>query len=71
MTQIITIAYRVPVVAAVVLGLRFGVRVTVALYAFEQAPALLEGEDGEDPAPTPCGCPASRPRHTGLSAGPM
>jgi amino acid transporter len=35
LTQIITIAYGVLVVAPVVLGLRFGVRVTVALYAFE------------------------------------
>ena len=34
-TQIITIVYGVLVVAPVVLGLRFGVRVTVALYAFE------------------------------------
>src|SRR6185437_6269226 len=34
-TQIITILYGVLVVAPVVLGLRFGVRVTVALYAFE------------------------------------
>jgi amino acid transporter len=34
-TQIITIAYGAGVVAPVVLGLRFGVRVTVALYAFE------------------------------------
>jgi amino acid transporter len=35
LTQIITIAYGVLVVAPVVLGLRFGVRVTVLLYAFE------------------------------------
>ncbi len=35
LTQIITIAYGVLVVAPVVLGLRFGVRVTVVLYAFE------------------------------------
>src|SRR5581483_7272128 len=34
-TQLITIVYGVLVVAPVVLGLRFGVRVTVALYAFE------------------------------------
>lgn len=34
-TQIITIVYGVLVVAPVVLGLRFGVRVTVLLYAFE------------------------------------
>jgi len=35
LTQIITILYGVLVVAPVVLGLRFGVRVTVVLYAFE------------------------------------
>jgi hypothetical protein len=35
LTQIITIAYDALVVAPVVLGLRFGVRVTVAQYAFE------------------------------------
>jgi hypothetical protein len=35
LTQMITIAYGVLVVAPVILGLRFGVRVTVALYAFE------------------------------------
>lgn len=35
LTQLITIGYGVLVVAPVVLGLRFGVRVTVALYAFE------------------------------------
>jgi amino acid transporter len=35
LTQIITIAHGVLVVAPVVLGLRFGVRVTVLLYAFE------------------------------------
>jgi amino acid transporter len=34
-TQIITIIYGALVVAPVVVGLRFGVRVTVALYAFE------------------------------------
>jgi amino acid transporter len=34
-TQIVTIAYGVLVVAPVVLGLKFGVRVTVVLYAFE------------------------------------
>jgi amino acid transporter len=34
-TQIITIVYGLLVVAPVVIGLRFGVRVTVALYAFE------------------------------------
>lgn len=34
-TQIITIAYGALVVAPVVFGLKFGVRVTVALYAFE------------------------------------
>ena len=35
LTQIVTIAYGVLVVAPVVLGLKFGIRVTVALYAFE------------------------------------
>jgi amino acid transporter len=35
LTQIVTIAYGVLVVAPVVIGLKFGVRVTVALYAFE------------------------------------
>ena len=35
LTQIITILYGVLVVAPVVVGLRFGVRVTVVLYAFE------------------------------------
>jgi amino acid transporter len=35
LTQIITIVYGALVVAPVVLGLRFGVRVTVVLYAFE------------------------------------
>ena len=35
LTQIITIVYGVLVVAPVVVGLRFGVRVTVVLYAFE------------------------------------
>lgn len=35
LTQIVTIAYGVLVVAPVVVGLKFGVRVTVALYAFE------------------------------------
>jgi amino acid transporter len=35
LTQIVTIAYGVLVVAPVVVGLRFGVRVTVVLYAFE------------------------------------
>jgi amino acid transporter len=35
LTQIVTIAYGALVVAPVVVGLRFGVRVTVALYAFE------------------------------------
>ena len=34
-TQIVTIVYGALVVAAVVVGLRFGVRVTVALYVFE------------------------------------
>ena len=34
-TQIVTILYGVLVVAPVVVGLKFGVRVTVALYAFE------------------------------------
>jgi amino acid transporter len=34
-TQLITIVYGLLVVAPVVLGLRFGVRVTIALYAFE------------------------------------
>ncbi len=34
-TQIVTIAYGVLVVAPVVVGLKFGVRVTVALYVFE------------------------------------
>src|ERR1022692_3278593 len=34
-TQIITILYGVLVVAPVVVGLKFGVRVTVALYVFE------------------------------------
>jgi amino acid transporter len=34
-TQIVTIVYGLLVVAPVVLGLRFGVRVTVVLYAFE------------------------------------
>src|ERR1700730_3190346 len=34
-TQIITIGYGVLVVAPVIVGLRFGVRVTVVLYAFE------------------------------------
>jgi amino acid transporter len=34
-TQIITILYGVLVVAPVVVGLKFGVRITVALYAFE------------------------------------
>jgi amino acid transporter len=34
-TQITTIVYGVLVVAPVVIGLRFGVRITVALYAFE------------------------------------
>jgi amino acid transporter len=34
-TQLVTIAYGVLVVAPVVVGLRFGVRVTVALYVFE------------------------------------
>ena len=36
-TQIVTIAYGVLVVAPVVVGLKFGVRVTVALYVFEVA----------------------------------
>src|SRR3989440_6322770 len=35
LTQIVTIAYGVLVVAPVVVGLKFGVRVTAALYAFE------------------------------------
>ncbi|HEY2270431.1 MAG TPA: APC family permease, partial [Streptosporangiaceae bacterium] len=35
LTQLVTIAYGVLVVAPVVVGLRFGVRVTVVLYAFE------------------------------------
>src|SRR5246127_2815935 len=35
LTQIVTIAYGVLVVAPVVIGLKFGVRVSVALYAFE------------------------------------
>jgi len=35
LTQLITIVYGVLVVAPVVVGLRFGVRVTVVLYAFE------------------------------------
>ena len=35
LTQIVTIAYGVLVVAPVVLGLKFGIRVTIALYAFE------------------------------------
>src|SRR5260221_10513347 len=34
-TQIVTIAYGVLVVAPVVVGLKFGVRITVALYVFE------------------------------------
>jgi amino acid transporter len=34
-TQVITILYGVLVVAPVVVGLKFGVRVTVALYVFE------------------------------------
>src|SRR5229473_2004493 len=34
-TQIVTILYGVLVVAPVIVGLKFGVRVTVALYAFE------------------------------------
>jgi amino acid transporter len=36
-TQLVTIAYGVLVVAPVVIGLKFGVRVTVALYVFEVA----------------------------------
>jgi len=40
-TQIITILYGVLVVAPVIVGLKFGVRVTVALYAFEVALLLV------------------------------
>lgn len=40
-TQIVTILYGVLVLAPVVVGLRFGVRVTVALYVFEVALLLL------------------------------
>jgi amino acid transporter len=41
LTQLVTIAYGVLVVAPVVVGLRFGVRVTVVLYAFEVILLLL------------------------------
>ena len=40
-TQIITILYGVLVVAPVIVGLKFGVRVTVALYVFEVALLLV------------------------------
>ena len=50
LTQIITIAFGVLVVAPVVLGLRFAVRVTVALYAFEVV-LLAAGDERHDPRP--------------------
>ena len=61
LTQIITIAYGVLVVAPVVLGLRFGVRVTVALYAFEVV-LLAAGDERHDPRPG---------GHAGLSGVPF
>jgi len=61
LTQIITIAFGVLVAAPVVLGLRFGVRVTVALYAFEVV-LLAAGDERHDPRPG---------GHAGLSGVPF
>ena len=59
LTQIITIAFGVLVVAPVVLGLRFAVRVTVALYAFEVVLLLAMNVTILARAVTP-GCQACR-----------
>jgi len=59
LTQIITIAFGVLVAAPVVLGLRFGVRVTVALYAFEVVLLLAMNVTILARAVTP-GCQACR-----------
>jgi len=55
LTHIVTIAYGVLVVAPVVLGLKFGIRVTIALYAFEVILLLaMSCGRGRPARTTPC-----------------